>query len=825
MLLFAGNGVSDTYYISPQGRDSNPGTLNAPWASLQHAIEVAGAADTVLMREGVYQTDEVWIRGDRGMGGANGQYLTIKNFPGETPSVGGDRRIIVDGPPFLRVEGLHFRLPYRISGGGDGFQVVNNTFEGPQPDYGAIEFFADDGLIEGNVIEITGGGDTQDHGIYLHAGHNIIVRDNIISGSSGYGIHVYDAVASGGQRAADGFNNILMEGNIILGSQLRAGLIIAPDDGEARNIIIRRNVFAHNSINGIRILGATHDVEAYHNTIYGNGFGATHPDDLSAISIRENEAHDIDFRNNIIVIGYIDAYHIQNREGSPGITAERNFYWGPDSLQLFDVIDPSPLFGDPLFVDAENSNFNLQLLSPAIDMGLDAGLPYIGDAPDPGAYEFGVPEISVIPSVLDFGKVEVGLSAADTVKFKGLSAMAIEVLSMTLTGSMGDRFSVKSGGAPFTLEPGIEYQTIIEFLPIEEGINSAMLRIEIDNTELGVINLPLRGAGVVRRPQVQVDSLSHDFGTVEIDSISTKIFTISNVGDADLDIQSVSLTGPDSSQFLVTDTSPLIIGPGSSDSLTVTFAPLEEGLKSAQLRIESNDMDDGPLQIALSGFGGPERSPNISINETTYDFGDIKVDSSVSQTFTIENLGNADLQIVAASFSGLNPEDFSVITRPLPITLSPSALEELVVVFNPATIGAKSATLVIESNDQARNPINVSLIGNAKDVVDAVHDDDGVPVRFALHQNYPNPFNPETEIIYEIAMAARVTINIYDILGHEIVRLIDEQKHPGVHSITWNGKDNRHMSMPSGILICKMVAVSANTDGSFVKTIKMALLR
>ena len=81
-----------TYYISLQGSDSNSGTQGSPWVSLQHAIQVAGGGDTVLMRGGIYQTDEVWIRGDFGMGGSNGQYLPIRNYPGEVVSVGGAGR-------------------------------------------------------------------------------------------------------------------------------------------------------------------------------------------------------------------------------------------------------------------------------------------------------------------------------------------------------------------------------------------------------------------------------------------------------------------------------------------------------------------------------------------------------------------------------------------------------------------------------------------------------------------------------------------------------------------------------------------------------------
>ena len=376
-----------TYYVSTQGSDSNPGTLQSPWENLNYAIEVAGAGDTILMRAGDYVTDEVWIRGDQGMGGANGQYLTIKNFPGERVSVGGERRIIV-AADFVRVEGLHFRLPYRIGGGRNGGQVVNCTFEGPQPSYGAIEWSADNALIEGNTIIITGDGDTKDHGIYLHAGHNNVVRKNFISGAAGYGIHAYDAVESGGDEAARGYRNVLIEENVVVNCRMRSGIIVSPDDGlTSENFVIRRNIFAFNRHNGIRIRMNSRDVRILNNTVFGNGREPSHPDEQSAISVRDGTVSDVIIWNNIIETQLGTAFHVQNRESSPGIVVQRNLYWHGDNPTLANASDAEAIYGDPLFMNPDSNDYRLKQGSPAINAGLDVGLPYIGSSPDLGAFE------------------------------------------------------------------------------------------------------------------------------------------------------------------------------------------------------------------------------------------------------------------------------------------------------------------------------------------------------------------------------------------------------------------------------------------------------
>ena len=69
---------ASTYYISTDGKDSNTGSIESPWASFRHALRNTAPGDTILVRGGTYLTNEVWIRKNRG--GADGRYLTIKNF-------------------------------------------------------------------------------------------------------------------------------------------------------------------------------------------------------------------------------------------------------------------------------------------------------------------------------------------------------------------------------------------------------------------------------------------------------------------------------------------------------------------------------------------------------------------------------------------------------------------------------------------------------------------------------------------------------------------------------------------------------------------------
>jgi hypothetical protein len=65
---------------------------------------------------------------------------------------------------------------------------------------------------------------------------------------------------------------------------------------------------------------------------------------------------------------------------------------------------------------------------------------------------------------------------------------------------------------------------------------------------------------------------------------------------------------------------------------------------------------------------------------------------------------------------------------------------------------------------------------------------------FTLQQNYPNPFNPTTKIQYAIPSAQFVTLKIYDLLGCEIITLVNEHKQAGNYVVNFNGEN-----LPSGI--------------------------
>ena len=94
-----------------------------------------------------------------------------------------------------------------------------------------------------------------------------------------------------------------------------------------------------------------------------------------------------------------------------------------------------------------------------------------------------------------------------------------------------------------------------------------------------------------------------------------------------------------------------------------------------------------------------------------------------------------------------------------------------------------------------------------------------IPTEYALAQNYPNPFNPETRIHYELPESGHVRLVIYDILGRELVQLVNTQQGPGRYDILWKGDDASGLPVSSGIYFYQLKA------GSFSETKKMVVSR
>ena len=107
-----------------------------------------------------------------------------------------------------------------------------------------------------------------------------------------------------------------------------------------------------------------------------------------------------------------------------------------------------------------------------------------------------------------------------------------------------------------------------------------------------------------------------------------------------------------------------------------------------------------------------------------------------------------------------------------------------------------------------------TFIGNQDGDVLSTDDKDLIASTFSLKENYPNPFNPTTTIEYSIGIAGPTRLMVYDVLGREVVKLVDEYRPIGSHKVVLNASN-----MPSGIYFYRL------ETSSFTRTQKMILMK
>lgn len=143
----------------------------------------------------------------------------------------------------------------------------------------------------------------------------------------------------------------------------------------------------------------------------------------------------------------------------------------------------------------------------------------------------------------------------------------------------------------------------------------------------------------------------------------------------------------------------------------------------------------------------------------------------------------------------------------------------LLLSVNPSLTPMEIRDILRQTASNSSNPDN--LIGwGIVDALAAVNfvltdvKEETVPDNYFMLSNYPNPFNPYTTVRFTLPEETKLKLALYDILGNEVMVLLDELVQPGTHELTLNGKD-----LASSIYFLRM-----NSE-NFTKAIKVSLIK
>ena len=318
----------------------------------------------------------------------------------------------------------------------------------------------------------------------------------------------------------------------------------------------------------------------------------------------------------------------------------------------------------------------------------------------------GQPQLSVTPASIDFGAVSNGLKGTANLLLNNAGSSDLTVSMMTVTGSA---FGITGITTPKTISAGQSAPLTVTFSPTTAGAASGSLSIISNDPTNPTLAVPLTGQGTTAATgQLTASSASLSFGSVGIGSISTQQIAITNTGNAPVQISKIT---PSGAGFTVTGlTAPATLDPSRSATLGVNFAPTQAGSATGSIVITSS-ANGSPMTITLNGTG---TEGGLSVTPSSFNFGSIVDGQSKSETFTVQNTGNAYVTIaqIAANGSG-----FSVSGLATPATLAAGQSATFSVLFAPTAAGNLSGSVVIASNlPSSPNAVPLSGTGTAASV-------------------------------------------------------------------------------------------------------------
>ncbi len=243
--------------------------------------------------------------------------------------------------------------------------------------------------------------------------------------------------------------------------------------------------------------------------------------------------------------------------------------------------------------------------------------------------------ISVTNNWIDFGQVNLG-QAKDSiaVTIKNISNTDLEILDTKHAFPNDVDFTTKANGGNFILSPNEEHTMTLCFTPSELGRTSGTLEFHYNGIGSPAV-VQLFGEGVNKKPSIS--NTIESFENLLCDYSSDVTVSLTNDGDEDLIIDNMSISGDDTDDFSISETTPITVEPHNTKEITVTFSPKSIGDKTASLDIGSNAENTPLLLIPLAAR---KDSVAMIFGEETLDLGTIYVNETTSSIINISNTGS-----------------------------------------------------------------------------------------------------------------------------------------------------------------------------------------
>jgi hypothetical protein len=221
------------------------------------------------------------------------------------------------------------------------------------------------------------------------------------------------------------------------------------------------------------------------------------------------------------------------------------------------------------------------------------------------------PGILVLPAALDLGAVVLGQSLTLSVEVRSAGTEVLNLTEVVLEVPPGLGLTLSGVPAlPTSLQPGALFSMDVSYAPTAVGPVDSQLRIASNAVNGAQVLVPVSGIGRMPEAQIEVLPTALDFGEVALGQDLTLSVEIRNVGDADLELISVTLPAGIDTEFILGDI-PERVAPGGIAVIEVTYQPTALGpVVGGSLQLQSNAVNTSNVSVSLSGTGVPDSEAN-----------------------------------------------------------------------------------------------------------------------------------------------------------------------------------------------------------------------
>jgi hypothetical protein len=222
----------------------------------------------------------------------------------------------------------------------------------------------------------------------------------------------------------------------------------------------------------------------------------------------------------------------------------------------------------------------------------------------------GTPQMSVVPTSVNFGTLQIGLTNTQTV---AVSNPGTGNLNIMQTAGPGTGFDLSGLALPMTVAPGKSTTFMVSFTPTS-GVSSTSSLTLVSNAPNSPTMVALSGSGSTPLLQLTPSTTSLSFGSETLGASSTQSVTLTNTGNSAVTISQVNVTG---ARFSLNGAAPLLtLAAGQTASFGVAFSPTVAGSATGNASVLST-ATNSPISISPSGSGAQSHLVNLSWSESS----------------------------------------------------------------------------------------------------------------------------------------------------------------------------------------------------------------